>query len=42
MRDFLRKLLTGSSKVISQKSDKELRWALCLSGQKVALSIYRT
>ena len=42
MRDFLRKLSTGSSKVIGEKVDKELRWALCSSGQKVALFIYRT
>ena len=29
MRDFLRKLLNGSSKVIGQKVDKELRLVLC-------------
>jgi hypothetical protein len=42
MRDFLEELLTGSPKVIGQKVDKELRWALCSSEQKVVLFIYRT
>lgn len=36
---FLRKLLIGSSKVIGQKADKELRWVLCLSAQQAGQKI---
>ena len=45
MRDFLKKLLTGSAKVIGQKVDKKLKIGvlLCLiTAERKNVIIYRT